>query len=150
MKKIKLTFEKGGSLTVTPLADMADTTECITGIMPCDSKLVHTRYCGREICFPIATMVKPPKDNLTCLANKFDVAYWRNWESPADGLPGSPGAETISFYYGPEKLNFQTQPIYVSVFGRIDPREEAILDEVGNRVWQCGFEDVHVELIDAE
>lgn len=148
MKKLKLTFEKGGSLTITPLPQARRTMECVAASLPRKEALVHSRYCGREVCFATKTGEYPPRENQASEVDKFDVAYWRNWDSPESGLPGSPGAETISFYYGPEFLNFRTEPIWVNVFGHIDESQEAILDEIGNRIWQCGFEQVLAEVID--
>lgn len=150
MKKIKLTFEKGGSLIIVPLPEVHQTIECIEAILPHEEQLIHSRYCGREICFAIQTVNYPPRENQTGAVDKFDVAYWRNWESPENRLPGSPGAETISFYYGQETLSFQTKPILVNVFGRIDESQESVLDEVGNRIWQHGFEKVRAEIIETE
>lgn len=132
---------------VLPIPRAQKTTECIIASLPCESELVHSRYCGRELCFAIKTHDFPPIENQRSVVDKFDVAYWRNWESPENGLPGSPGMETVSFYYGSEILNFRTMPIQVNVFGRIDESQESVLDEIGNRVWQCGFEQVSVEMI---
>lgn len=149
MKKLKLTFEKGGSLIVTPLPEARRTMECIEVILPHEEQLIHSRYCGREICFAVQTADYPPRENQTGDVDKFDVAYWRNWESPESRLPGSPGAETINVYYGPETLSFRTKPLLVNIFGRIDENQESVLDEIGNRIWQCGFERVRAEIIES-
>jgi len=151
MEKLLLTFERGGRLIADFNDSAPETVRQIKAILPCQSQLVHSRYCGREICFGIETKAHPAEENLQICADKFDVAYWRNWENPERvGLPGSPGAETINLYYGREKILFKGQPLNVSIIGRISPDQEAMLDEIGNRIWQQGFEKVYAELIDRE
>lgn len=147
MKKIKLTFERGGSLTVNFTGNAPKTVESILQSLPFENDLVHSRYCGREVCFGIRTKTLPPPEHQASRVKKFDVAYWRNWNEPEKGLPGSPGAETLSFYYGPELLQFQGTPIQVSVIGYIDEHEEDMLEEIGMRIWQKGFEKMRAELL---
>lgn len=149
MKKIKLIFERGGELTASFNGLAPDTEKRIKEILPCENILVHSRYCGREICFGIQTKEFPKKENSRSTVDKADLVYWRNWEEPEEnGLPGSPGAEVIGLYYGSEVVQFQGRALYVNVFGHIDAGQEALLEEIGSRIWQQGFEKIRAELID--
>ncbi len=146
MPSIRLLFEKGGCITVDLCGSAPETEKCILQMLPWESKLTHSRYCGREVCFAVETPALPPAENQRDRAEKFDVAYWRNWEEPARGLPGSPGAETLSFYYGAETLQFRGTPVRVNIFGRVRKEDEAVLEMVGNRIWKEGFEGIRAEL----
>lgn len=147
MRKIKLTFERGGYLTVVLDGGAPQTANCILEALPFENDLTHSRYCGREVCMGIETKTMPPAENQTSTVEKFDVSYWRNWHEPEKGLPGSPGNETFSFYYGPEQLQFQGTPIRVNVIGHISKEEEPMLEEIGLRIWQKGFERMWAELL---
>jgi hypothetical protein len=148
-KKLSLTFERGGTLTVSITDHAPETARRVLDAFPCEHYVMQSRYCGPELSFGIATQKRPDQENATTRPKKFDVAYWRNWDSPdGEGLPGSPGEEAISFYYGDALLQFQGDPIEVNVFGRIDESEEAVLEEIGLRVWRKGFENVRVEIVE--
>ena len=149
MKKMKLIFEKGGELIVHFNDFTPNTVKCIQEILPCENYLMHSRYCGREVCFGVITGSLLAKENNVSKVEKFDVGYWRDWDhSEKREMQGSPGAEAISFYYGAEHLRFQDRHISVNVFGRIDESQESLLVEIGTRIWQQGFENVKAELIE--
>ena len=149
MEKIKLIFERGGELIVSFNGLAPNTEQRIKEILPYENILMHSRYSGREVCFGIQTKEFVKQENSHTSVNKADVVYWCNWETPEEnGLPGSPGAEVIGLYYGEEIVQFQGKPLCVNVFGYIDESQEALLEEIGNRIWQQGFEKVRAELID--
>lgn len=142
MVQLKFSFARGGEL-VADLHDNAPTTlRAVLSILPVTSELRHTRWCGREVFLPILTKNAPKKENHTSCVSKFDVAYWRDW----DADPGAPIAETLSFYYGAEHLQYHCGVISVNLIGHISCEQEATLDEIGNRIWTSGFETVRVEL----
>ena len=143
MVQLRFIFARGGEL----VADLNDKTPAtqreLLRILPVDSELRHTRWCGREVFLPVVNGVPLVQENQTGIVSKFDVAYWREWEA----APGVQPAETLSFYYGAERLQFHGGLLTVNVIGRIRWEQEAMLDEIGERIWRCGFEAVRVERI---
>ena len=148
MKRMKLTFERGGSLTVIFSEDAPKTVASVLEALPIENDLIQSRYCGQEIFFGFGSKNFPPPENQTSHVKKFDVAYWRNWDSPNAGLPGSPGAEVLSVYYGDDYLQFKGEPLIANIIGHVDKSEESMLDEIGMRIWQKGFEKVRATLLE--
>jgi len=140
--KIKFEFARGGVLYGELDSDKApETVACIKAILPLKTTMKHTRWCGREIYSGINTGSLPRRENKSCVVNKFDITYWRDWESGA-ALPGIPDVETISVFYGPENLVCNQGQISVNVIGRIDYGLEREVDRIGERIWLEGAEDM--------
>lgn len=143
MSLLRFSFERGGSL-LAKLNDKTPTTcPALLEIFPLESMLRHTRWCGREIYMPICTNNLPLKENQTCIVSKFDLAYWREWDVEETVTP----QETLSLFYGAERLAFHGGILTVNVVGRVLWEYEDMLDTIGERIWSSGFEGVKVELI---
>lgn len=137
---LKITFEKGGELLVHLNGHTQKTKQSIMEALPLESSALHTRWCGREINFELNTKVKPPKENETAVVSKFDVIYWRDWNSPEEEAP-----EAIALYYGAESLRYHKGIILVNVIGRVPLEQEELLEQIGIRIWQNGMEKILVE-----
>lgn len=146
MKKIKIIFEKGGFLTGYLNENWApETVTAIWSVLPLETTIKHTRWCGREIYCSIETGAIPAKENHTANVSKFDISYWReNWDL-STGKSAEESGETIAFYYGPERLQATGGILPLNVIGRIDWDQEETLDEIGIRIWSHGFEKIRVE-----
>ena len=57
------------------------------------------------------------------------------------------GCEAIALYYGPELLRYHDGLIRVNVIGRVRWEQEELLEEIGERIWKRGVEEVRVERI---
>ncbi|MCC8057116.1 DUF3830 family protein [Cloacibacillus sp.] len=143
MSYFKFHFERGGFLTTRLRDDAASTVTSVLEIIPVESQVQHTRWCGREIYIPIKTLHLPEKENQTCVVSKFDLVYWRDW----DFKDQNHAPETLSMFYGAEKLGFHGGQITVNVIGRVLWEEEKMLEAIGERIWSLGFEKVRVELL---
>ena len=146
MKSIRLNFEKGGSLTAILNNRAPKTVKCFIDCLPITTSVVHTRWCGREFSFGINTKYKPPKENYTNIVSKFDITYWRDWNSE-EPVKEAPAGEAISVFYGAELIRYHAGELVVNVIGRIDVNQEEFLEEIGERIWLCGKEKVVIELI---
>lgn len=146
MGKFKIIFQKGGEL-IADLNDRApETVKRVLEILPLESTIVHTRWCGREISLGISTKEKPPMENASTIVSKFDIAYWRNWDSITP-LSEAAGEEAIAIYYGPELLRYHNGLIRVSIIGRVKWEHEDLLESIGTRIWQHGIESVKIEKV---
>ena len=143
MSCLKFHFERGGFLVANLRESVPTSFKAVMEILPIESRLQHTRWCGREVYLPITTLNAPAKENQTGIVSKFDLAYWREW----DAQEGGPVAETLSLYYGAERLSFHGGLLIVNVIGRVLWEYEEMLETIGERVWSSGFEGVKVELI---
>jgi len=146
---IQFTFERGGILIADFNKKAPETISAISNALkaPLTSQVFHTRWCGREINFGLTTQNPPQKENYSSVVSKFDLVYWRHWEEPGKLVDGAPGNEALGIYYGAEALRFHQFPIYVNIFGRIRWEYEDLLEEIGVRIWQQGYEDVTAELV---
>lgn len=143
MDGLKFTFERGGTIYAR-LSDVAPTTKkYILEILPIKTEVFHTRWCGREIYASIATTNKPPKENQTTIAGKFDVTYWRDWD--LDNIKNAKQAESLSLFYGSDLLRYHDGLLHVNVIGTVDSNQEALLEEISIRIWQKGIENVTIE-----
>ncbi len=142
--RIKFEFARGGALYGELYSDKApETVASIKSILPLTAQMKHTRWCGREIYTGIATPTSPGRENKSCVVNKFDITYWRDWGNEQN-LPGIPDAETISIFYGPENLVCNQGQLSVNVIGRVDFSQEAEMDQIGERIWLRGMEEVTI------
>ncbi len=146
MSQIKLIFEKSGTLYIDLNKKAPETIKRVIDILPFNSDVIHTRWCGREISFGIKTQEKPPLENSTTIVSKFDFAYWTNWGSE-DKIDEAPSSETLAIYYGPELLRYHNGFIKVNVIGRARREQEELLEKIGRRIWQKGKEKVRVEKV---
>ncbi|OLN29853.1 hypothetical protein DSOL_3384 [Desulfosporosinus metallidurans] len=78
------------------------------------------------------------------MVSKFDIAYWRDWESNKP-LEEAPGEEAMAIYYGPELLSYHNGLIRVNIIGRIRMEQEELLETIGMRIWRQGIEKIKVE-----
>jgi len=146
LRKMLLSFERGGELIVHLNEQAPETVQRVLEALPYENYAMHTRWCGREISFGIETKELPPKENNTGIVSKFDVTYWRDWDNGSkEAMPGAPGREAIAFYYGPEKLSYHGGSICANIIGRVDWMQEQLLEEIGLRIWQKGFEQVKAQ-----
>lgn len=140
MKKIIFEFQKGGEIIADFLESSAPKTiSALIETFPLKSTLYHTRWCGREIYTPLNSDCSIDRENQTSIVNTGDVTYWSDW-----GKKNSP--EAISLYYGAEQVRYITGPLQVNVFARISQDQWKIIEEIGERVWKNGIEDVLVRL----
>ena len=146
MKKIQITFEKGGCLTGWLDENKApETVTALWSSLPCETVCKHTRWCGREIYGSIKTGAIPARENNTSTVSKFDISYWReDWDVTTGKTPEEAG-ETMGFYHGPEYLKYAGGTLSLNVIGRIVWEDEKTLDEVGERIWKQGFEKMKIE-----
>jgi hypothetical protein len=140
---LKFTFERGGELFAALLPQTAPrTVERVLACLPCDSTAYHTRWCGREVYFPVSSGSRPPRENQTSTASLGEVVYWTEWENH-DNPP-----QTLSVYYGAELIRDHRGFLQVNVFARVLPEQWEALAEIGVRVWQKGIEKIRIEVID--
>jgi hypothetical protein len=112
-------------------------------VLPYDSTVYHTRWCGREINFPIQSRERIPRENQTATANTGDVVY------PKGGLrllarvgnrrESAPGIGHLLWRRGnpgPPGL------LAVNVFARVSQDQWPLCGEIGLRVWQHGIEPI--------
>src|SRR6056297_2923207 len=147
MAKIKISFDKGGSLTATLDNRSPKTVKAFIECLPIATTVVHTRWCGREFSLGIDTENKPPKEKITNTVSKFGVSYWKDWNSQIKNSEALSN-EAISIFYGAELLRYHAGELFVNLIGRIDLNQEDLLEEIGERVWLQGKENVNIELIE--
>lgn len=143
MSKIKLTFERGGTLVASMNNLSPKSVDSLLEILPITSTVFHTRWCGREVSAGIKTKNPPPKENCSTHVSKFDVTYWRDW----DGVVNEKGSvkEAIAIYYGAEMLRYHNGLLSANIIGRIQIEQEELLEEIGIRIWEYGKEKVTIE-----
>jgi hypothetical protein len=145
VQRIRFTFERGGIL----LADLSperapQTIQQILRVLPYDATVYHTRWCGREINFPIKSLERVPRENQTATASIGDVVYWQEWEIDEDP------AEALAIYYGAETIRDHRGFLLVNAFARIPSEQWPQIEEIGLRMWQHGIEGIRVELVDGD
>ncbi len=143
MDGLKFTFERGGTIYARLFDLTSESKKSILEILPIESNINHTRWCGREVYTGIKTTTKPSKENQTAIASKFDVTYWRDWDRDCEGKGQQ--AESLSLFYGTDLLQWHDGLLHVNVIGRVGVEQEDLLEEIGLRVWQQGSEKVTVE-----
>jgi hypothetical protein len=142
LDRIKVRFERGGELIINLNDKAPNTVQHVLNALPLESKVMHTRWCGREFSFALNSLAKMVKENNSGTVSKFDVAYWRNWGND-ETLIEAPGYDAISIYYGAERLSYHGGLLSVNVFGRVDWQQEDMLEQIGLRIWEFGFEKVY-------
>lgn len=139
--KIRFTFERGGELIANLLPEAAPkTVESVLEVLPYKTTVYHTRWCGREINFPIKSLKLVARENQTATANTGDVIYWKEWETDENPL------EALAIYYGAEIIRDHRGFLPVNVFARISQDQWPQIEEIGIRVWQKGIEQIQIEM----
>ena len=138
---IKFTFERGGELLADLLPEVAPKTiHRVLAVLPIETTLYHTRWCGREVNFSIKSRELIPRENQTSTANTGDVVYWKEWENQDDP------PEALAIYYGAEVIRDHRGFLPVNVFARISQAQWRQIEEIGLRIWQRGIERIRVEI----
>jgi hypothetical protein len=140
--RIRFTFERGGELVADLLPEAAPKTiERVLEVLPHETRVYHTRWCGREINFPMESMNPVPRENQTATANTGDVIYWKEWETEENP------PEALAIYYGAEIIRDHRGFLLVNVFARISQDQWPQIEEIGIRVWQKGVEKICMEVV---
>lgn len=140
--KIRFIFERGGQLVADLLPEAAPkTVERVLEVLPHETTVYHTRWCGREVNFPIKSMKPVPRENQTATANTGDVIYWKEWETEENP------PEALAIYYGAEVIRDHRGFLPVNLFARISQDQWPRIEEIGIRVWQKGIEKIHIEVV---
>ncbi|MEJ2555615.1 MAG: DUF3830 family protein [Anaerolineae bacterium] len=140
--RIRFTFERGGELVADLLPEAAPKTiERVLEVLPHEARVYHTRWCGREINFPIKSMNPVPRENQTATANTGDVIYWKEWQTEENP------PEALAIYYGAEIIRDHRGFLLVNVFARISQDQWSQIEEIGIRVWQKGVEKICMEVV---
>ena len=142
--KFQFHFERGGTLTMTTLAEAHKSIECISKMAPINANIFQARWSGREIFIPTKLKKKPPRENQTIRANLGDVIYFREWKDSYDFT----GFEAIGIFYGPEIVREWRGDSPVNLIGRIDPSQWDLIKSIGERVWRQGGERISIKVLD--
>ena len=141
--KIRFIFERGGELVADLLPEAAPKTiERVLEVLPHETTVYHTRWCGREINFPMKSKKPVPRENQTATANTGDVIYWKEWETEENP------PEALAIYYGAEVIRDHRGFLPVNLFARISQDQWPQIEEIGIRVWQKGIEKIHIEVVE--
>ena len=140
--RIRFTFERGGVLEADLLPSKAPRTiERVLQVLPYEATVYHTRWCGREINFPIKSLERVRRENQTSTANTGDVVYWQEWETEENP------PQALAIYYGAESIRDHRGWLPVNVFARIPQEQWSLIEEIGLRVWQHGIEKIRIEAV---
>ena len=138
-QKIKFTFERGGELIADLLSkDAPRTIKKVLTLLPYETTVYHTRWCGREVNFSIKSLEPVSRENQTATANTGDVVYWKGWENEEDP------PEALAIYYGAEVIRDHRGFLPVNVFARVSPDQWPLIEEIGIRIWQTGIEKIRI------
>lgn len=140
--RLEFEFARGGVLGATGQAKARHTLDCIAGAQPLAATALQARWSGRELFLPVDLPSKPPRENQTIRASLGDVIYFREWEGQYEHT----GFEAIGLFYGPEIVREWRGEAPVNVIARIDPGQFALLEELGDRIWRQGGEDVTLRI----
>lgn len=140
-QRIALEFARGGRVRAVLLADKAPKTcAAIWSRLPHEAEVLHARWAGREIFFPIPLPDTPPMENLTNRVSAGEIIYFREWEGQYDNT----GFETMGLFYGAEVIREWRGDVRANLIARLLPEDLPLLEEVGLRVWRQGAERVRV------
>jgi len=141
--KIRFILERGGELVADLLPEAAPKTiERVLEVLPHETTVYHTRWCGREINFPIKSIKPVLRENQTATASTGDVVYWKEWETEENP------PEALAIYYGAEVIRDHRGFLPVNLFARISQDQWPQIEEIGIRVWQKGIEKIHIEVVE--
>lgn len=140
-RKVRIRFSRGGEVVVTLLEREApQTSDWVWKHLPLTAEVLHSRWCGREINWPVKGQGSLPSENQTITTCTGALVYWRDWE-------GDLARAALALYYGPELLRDHRGYLPVNVFGQVDTAQWPMLIEVGERIWQYGKELVSVSRV---
>ena len=133
--RLDFRFQRGGSFIARLLPDLAPkTVEAVVAMLPLEVTVYHTRWCGREINFPVHSLRPVPRERQTSTANTGDVVYWTEWEV------GDGAIEALAVYYGAEVIRDHRGFLPVNVFARVPEDQWLQIEQIGLRIWQQGTE----------
>ena len=136
---LEFRFERGGVFRARLRPDLAPrTVEAIRRMLPLEVTVYHSRWSGREVNFPVHSLVPVPRERQTCTVNTGDVVYWKEWEL------GEEAQEALAVYYGAEVTRDHRGYLPVNVFAKVPEEAWPRIEEVGVRIWQHGVETLTV------
>lgn len=131
-KKIKMEFEKGGTITATLFEDVApETCKAVLSALPYEHEMIHAMWAGQEIFFDGFPMKeKVPFENATKNINPGEVVL-------------NTLAQSFCIFYGKGiPRSAVDKEIDINVFGMVDDVEE--MAKIGLRIRRQGVEKVRI------
>lgn len=145
MKKIRFTFEKGGTL-IAQLneKDAPQTAAFVWDSLPLESVATQSRWSGREFNLQAAIHHSPVRENQTIYTSIGEVCYWRDWRQDPTDAP----KHVVAVYYGAElaRSHYGDEP--VNVFGQIEYDQLHAAKQIGERIWLEGAEKIKIERVE--
>jgi hypothetical protein len=146
MAQLVYEFARGGRVRAVLFLDRAPKTcEAILEALPHEAEVLHARWAGREIFFPLTLPGRPPMEHQTNRVSAGDVIYFREWE----GLYEPTGFETMGLFYAAEIVRDWRGDARANHVGRVLAEDLPTLETIGLRVWRSGGERVRVSLAEA-
>ncbi len=140
-REIVYEFARGGRVRAVLFDDLAPRTcAAILSALPYEAEVLHARWAGREVFFPLPLDPRPPREHQAGTVSAGDVIYFREWE----GLYEDTGFETMGLFYAAEMVRDWRGPCRVNHVGRLAPDDLPLLEEIGLRIWRRGGERVRV------
>ena len=137
-RKLKLTFEKGGTVYADLLTDKAPKTcEMICAELPRTYPMIHGRYAGPAMFFN-TDFTEVPEEN-------YSPRKWDGQLTLTLGTKVHPVHACHVFYSYKLPIEDSNNEIY---FAQIPPKYFEELETIGNRVWQNCPENVTIEVVD--
>lgn len=134
-------FARGGRVRAVLLADRAPKTcAAILAALPYEAEVLHARWAGREVFFPLRLPPRPPMEHQANRVSAGDIIYAREWE----GLYEDTGFETMGLFYAAEIVRDWRGECRVNHVGRLVGDDLPALEEIGLRIWRTGGERVRV------
>lgn len=140
LKKIEISFEKGGSFSATLFEDKApESVKAIWNMLPIEGKPLHMRWAGRGLTLALPNLPKPypPRENQVSIVGEGYIMFRSDWTG---GYVPTP---SIILFYGPE-IPRNPGDIYgvrLNWIGRIRENLDK-LEETGERFYREGREKV--------
>jgi hypothetical protein len=134
-KKIKMEFEKGGTIIATLFEDDApQTCTAVLSALPYEHEMIHAMWAGQEIFFDgLPTKEDVPFENATKNINPGEVVLFATTKS-------------FCIFYGKGiPRGAVDKEIEINVFGRVDDIEE--MTKIGLRIRRQGVEKVRITAI---
>ena len=113
-------------------------------MLPLEATVLHSRWSGREINFPVRSAIDVPREQQTSTVNTGDVIYWKEWELDEGA------SEALAVYYGAEVTRDHRGHLPVNVFARVPSEAWPVVEEIGVRIWRKGAETVTVSAVPEE
>lgn len=140
-RQIVYEFARGGRVRAVLLDDKAPKScAAVLAMLPYEAEVLHARWAGREVFFPLPLASKPPMENQVNRVSAGDVIYAREWE----GLYENTGFETMGLFYAAEIVRDWRGEARVNWVARLAADDLPRLEEIGLRIWRTGGEKVRV------